>query len=84
MHHLHGTAGQPECHGPQRALSSPIGNLIECCSTLQQAQSQTRIVLYQKSQNIGAHETLTKHIAWHPPSFPDWVTGLPDEPSPTL
>jgi hypothetical protein len=29
MHHLHGTACKTEGHGPQRALTSPVGNLIE-------------------------------------------------------
>jgi hypothetical protein len=29
VHHLHGAACKTEGHGPQRALTSPIGNLIE-------------------------------------------------------
>jgi hypothetical protein len=29
MHHLDGAAGKTECHGPEGALSSPVGYLVE-------------------------------------------------------
>jgi hypothetical protein len=29
VHHFDSAAGQPECHGPEGALTSPIGYLIE-------------------------------------------------------
>jgi len=29
MHHLDGTASKTESHGPERSLTSPVGNLIE-------------------------------------------------------
>jgi hypothetical protein len=32
VHHFDGAAGQAECHGPEGALASPIGYLIESCS----------------------------------------------------
>lgn len=32
MHHLDGAAGQAEGHGPKRALTSPVGDLVECSS----------------------------------------------------
>jgi hypothetical protein len=32
VHHFDGAAGQSECHGPEGALTSPIGYLIESCS----------------------------------------------------
>lgn len=30
VHHLDGAAGKTEGHRPQRALSRPVGNLVEC------------------------------------------------------
>ncbi len=30
VHHLHGAAGETERQGPQRALSRPVGDLVEC------------------------------------------------------
>jgi hypothetical protein len=30
VHHLDGAAGETERHGPERALSRPVGNLVEC------------------------------------------------------
>lgn len=32
VHHLDGTAGKPKRHGPQRALASPIDDLVDGCS----------------------------------------------------
>lgn len=29
VHHLYGTAGKTESHGPERALSRPVGNLVD-------------------------------------------------------
>jgi hypothetical protein len=34
VHHFDGAAGQSEGHGPEGALTGPIGYLVECCSTL--------------------------------------------------
>ena len=34
MHHLYGAAGKTECHGPKRALTSPIGYLVDSCAVV--------------------------------------------------
>lgn len=31
VHHLYGTAGKPKSHRPERALASPVGDLVEGC-----------------------------------------------------
>jgi hypothetical protein len=31
VHHLDGTACETESHRPERALTGPVGNLVECC-----------------------------------------------------
>ena len=35
VHHFYGAAGEAEGHGPQRALTGPIGDLVEGCSIVQ-------------------------------------------------
>lgn len=32
VHHLNGTAGKSKSHGPERALASPVGDLVGRCS----------------------------------------------------
>ena len=32
MHHFDGAAGEPEGHGPEGALTGPVGYLVEGCS----------------------------------------------------
>ena len=32
MHHFHGATGETEGHGPKRALTGPVGDLVEGCS----------------------------------------------------
>lgn len=34
VHHLDGTAGETEGHGPEGALAGPVGDLVEGCSVV--------------------------------------------------
>ena len=40
VHHLDGTAGEAEGHGPERALTGPVGDLVECCSVRREEEEE--------------------------------------------
>jgi len=34
VHHFDGAAGEAKCHGPERTLTCPVGNLVESCQSI--------------------------------------------------
>lgn len=67
MHHFYGAAGETECHGPERALPSPVGDLIESCPA-------ERVLAYIQPRN--SLQIRTVRIALRPSFLLDSAMAL--------
>jgi hypothetical protein len=70
MHHFDGTAGESEGHGPEGALSCPVGDLIEC-GTVQGALAAV-LPIFRRSVFI-PKEKSTYRAYCIAPFLPSWL-----------